>query len=84
MQNKKHLLRGFVLALVLIAAQLLAAPAAYFSAVTNLEPAGYWPLDETTSPPQPFSESITPNNLGSLGTNITGYYGAWYQPSSNS
>ena len=54
---------------------------AYFRAVTNLDPAGYWPLNETVHPPAPFLFSNVAVNLGSLGAQANGYYGAWYEPS---
>lgn len=62
---------------------LTAGPAAqaqtYSNAVMDLNPAGYWPLNETTPPPQPLD--LTAANIGSLGAAGNGYYGAWYQPS---
>ncbi len=53
----------------------------YFQAVTNLSPAGYWPLNETVPPPSAFAFSNIAVNLGTLGGQANGYYGAWYQPS---
>ncbi len=53
----------------------------YFQAVTNLSPAGYWPLNESVPPPSPFAFSNVAVNLGTLGGQADGYYGAWYQPS---
>jgi hypothetical protein len=47
----------------------------------GLNPVGYWPLNETTPPPQPLS--LTATNLGSLGASGNGSYGVWYQPSGN-
>ena len=51
----------------------------YSNAVMGLSPVGYWPLNETTAPPQPLN--LTATNLGSLGASGNGYYGAWYEPS---
>src|SRR5579863_5454815 len=51
----------------------------YSSAVMGLNPVGYWPLNESVTPPQPLN--LTAQNLGTLGTAGNGYYGAWYQPS---
>lgn len=61
----------------------LHAQSAYFEAVTNLSPAGYWPLNETVQPPAPFSSSLAAANAGSAGAAGNGYYGAWYQPNGN-
>ncbi|HEX4349598.1 MAG TPA: hypothetical protein VH251_04400, partial [Verrucomicrobiae bacterium] len=62
------------------AAALLAGRSAvaqtYSNAVMGLNPVGYWPLNETVAPPQPVN--LTANNLGSLGAEGNGYYGAWY------
>jgi hypothetical protein len=69
--------------LALFAAQTSRAQSAYFQAVTNLNPVGYWPLNETAQPPPPFSSGIVASNSGSAGIAGNGYYGAWYQPSSN-
>ena len=53
----------------------------YSNAVMGLNPAGYWPLTETTQPPQPVN--LTAHNLGTLGAGGNGSYGAWYQASGN-
>lgn len=53
----------------------------YSNAVMALNPAGYWPLNETTQPPQILN--ITATNSGSFGAAANGYYGAWYQSSGN-
>ena len=49
------------------------AASPYFSAVTNLNPAGYWPMHEV--------EAAAPGNIetnyGSLGVLGTGYYPDW-------
>ena len=70
-------------AVALVAGQALHGQSPYFKAVTNLNPVAYWPLNETAQPPAPFSFSLTASNSGSIGALGTGYYGAWYQPSSN-
>lgn len=54
----------------------------YQNAVQALNPAGYWPLNETVQPPAPLN--IIATNMGSLGPAGNGYYGAWYQPSGSS
>lgn len=56
-------------------------PGSYASAVEQLNPVGYWPLNETAQPPQPLN--LTAVNFGTLGPAGNGYYGAWYQPSGN-
>ncbi len=71
--------------LVCLVAALLTATGAvswaqtYSNAVMALNPAGYWPLNETAQPPMPVN--LTATNAGSLGAAGNGYYGAWYQPS---
>ncbi len=67
--------------LALAAGTAVEAQSAYFQAVTNLNPVGYWPLNETAQPPQPFAQSLVASNAGSLGAVGNGYYGAWYQAS---
>ncbi|HEX3720323.1 MAG TPA: DUF2341 domain-containing protein [Verrucomicrobiae bacterium] len=81
--QKKSIIKAIAMAAVFAAgSSVQAQPAgAYFQAVTNLDPAGYWPLNETAQPPAPFSFNNTADNLGSLGAQGIGYYGAWYQPS---
>jgi hypothetical protein len=77
------LTRAIAIALAIIANSAVHGQpvSAYFQAVTNLSPAGYWPLNETTQPPAPFAFSNVAANLGNLGSQANGYYGAWYQPS---
>jgi hypothetical protein len=77
------LTRGIALAAIIASASLLhgQSTSAYFEAVTNLHPAGYWPLNETAQPPAAFSVTHTAENLGSLGAQANGYYGAWYEAS---
>jgi len=61
---RKQLLVGFTsAALVLLAGTAGMAQSAYFQAVTNLNPAAYYPLQETVPPPINDVET----NLGSLG-----------------
>ncbi|HZV35056.1 MAG TPA: LamG-like jellyroll fold domain-containing protein, partial [Verrucomicrobiae bacterium] len=75
---KKLMTAGGVAALLLAAGLPLRAQSSYSNAVMSLNPAGYWPLNETTQPPQPIN--LTASNLSSLGAAGNGYYGAWYQP----
>ncbi|HWD21024.1 MAG TPA: DUF2341 domain-containing protein [Verrucomicrobiae bacterium] len=70
-------------ALTFVAGLTVQAQSPYSQAVTSLNPVGYWPLNETVQPPQPFAQSLVASNLGSLGAAGSGYYGAWYQPSGN-
>jgi hypothetical protein len=82
MSMNKQVLAGLALgALALVAGPGAQAQSIYSNAVAGLNPVGYWPLNETTPPPQPLN--ITALNLGSLGAAGNGYYGAWYQPSGN-
>ena len=79
-------MRNLILtAMTAAAAALLAGRSAvaqtYSNAVMGLNPVGYWPLNETVAPPQPVN--LTATNLGTLGTEGNGSYGAWYQPSGN-
>ena len=53
----------------------------YSNAVMGLNPAAYWPLNETVQPPQILN--LTATNDGTLGAAANGYYGAWYQASGN-
>ncbi|HEV2329134.1 MAG TPA: DUF2341 domain-containing protein [Verrucomicrobiae bacterium] len=53
----------------------------YSNTVMGLNPAGYWPLNETAQPPQVLN--LTATNSGSAGAAGDGYYGGWYQPSGN-
>jgi len=81
---KKTIASGIItLSLLLIAGQAVKGQSPYFKAVTNLNPVGYWPLNETNPPPPPFAFSIVATNSGSLGAAGNGYYAAWYQPSGN-
>jgi hypothetical protein len=61
--NKLLLVGGAALALMLPAATSIRAQSAYYQAVTNLNPALYIPLQETTPPPMGDVET----NYGSLG-----------------
>lgn len=49
---------------------------AYFQAVTNLNPVGYWPMHEAESPAPGDIET----NYGSAGALANGYYGDWVAP----
>lgn len=53
----------------------------YSNAVMGLNPAGYWPLNETAQPPQVLN--LTAANSGTAGAAGNGYYGGWYQESGN-
>lgn len=53
----------------------------YSNAVMGLNPAAYWPLNETATPPQVLN--LTATNSGSAGAAGNGYYGGWYQQSGN-
>ena len=57
-----------------------ASASAYASAVKNLGPVAYWPLDETTQPP--FGQYIA-TNLGTAGVLGQGYYETWFQAVAN-
>ena len=63
--QKSSLTTIVAMALTLIAGQVTQGQSAYFQAVTNLNPAGYWPLNETAQPPQPLTNVA--NNLGTYG-----------------
>ncbi len=49
------------------------AQSPYFNAVTNLNPAGYWPMHEVEQPVRGSTET----NYGSLANLATGYYSDW-------
>ena len=59
--------------LSLMLAWSASAQSAYFSAVTNLNPAGYWPMHEVAAPAPGDIET----NYGTLGLLGTGYYPDW-------
>ena len=63
----------------LAAAFSASAQSAYFSAVTNLNPAGYWPMHEV-APPAP---GDIETNYGTLGLLGTGYYPDWADANKN-
>ncbi len=50
----------------------------YSNAVMALNPVGYWPLQETTTPPSGY---YVATNLGTAAAAGNGYYQTWYQPS---
>ncbi|HTV41291.1 MAG TPA: LamG-like jellyroll fold domain-containing protein [Candidatus Sulfotelmatobacter sp.] len=64
-----------VLAMAGVLVSVMVAPAqpAYFQAVTNLQPAGYWPMHEMEANPHGDIET----NYGTLGTLASGFYGDW-------
>lgn len=69
---------SFVLTFILLALACLAPSASqaqspYFSAITNLNPAGYWPMHEIEAP----APGDTETNYGTLGLLGTGYYPDW-------
>ena len=79
---QKNILTYIVAVFVTLAVSATAwAQSSYSNAVMALNPAGYWPLNETTQPPQLLN--ITATNSGTLGAAGNGSYGAWYQPSGN-
>jgi hypothetical protein len=53
-----------------------ASASAYATAIKALNPAGYWPLDETTQPP--FGAYIA-TNLGTAGAAANGFYQTYFQ-----
>jgi hypothetical protein len=61
-------------ALLVLAATSRAQSGAFFQAVTNLNPLGYWPLNETTAPPGSKPNAL---NFGSLADNGTYSDGAF-------
>ena len=69
-----------MVALALAAGTVTQAQSAYFEAVTNLNPVTYWPLNETTQPP---NGQYIATNSGTAGAAGNGYYGSWYQLSGN-
>jgi hypothetical protein len=77
--NKRVLICAALGALALFAGTQAQAQSTYSNAVIALNPVAYWPLNETTPPPQLLN--LTAANLGSLGAAGKGFYGAWYQPS---
>ena len=78
--NKRVLINMAMAALALIAGPVAQAQSAYFQAVTNLSPVAYWPLNETTQPP---NGQYIATNSGTAGAAGNGYYGSWYQPITN-
>jgi hypothetical protein len=55
-------------------------PNTYAYSVRQLNPVAYWPLNETTQPPN--GQYVTTNS-GTAGAAGNGYYGSWYQPVGN-
>ncbi len=77
---KRKLIASALTAMLALGAGLATQAQTYSNAVMGLNPAGYWPLNETTQPPAPFAQTIVARNIGSLGAAGNGFYGAWYQP----
>ena len=75
----KHLFVGMALAVPALLADTQADAQSYSNAVMALSPTAYWPLTESAPPPMPLN--LTAANIGSLGAQGNGSYGAWYQPS---
>ena len=70
----RRLLAGLLsLALGLLPVMPARAQSAYFRAVTNLNPVGYWPMHEIEAPAPGDIET----NYGTLGLLGTGYYPDW-------
>lgn len=82
-KHASHLTQIVATGLLTLGLGAAAQAQTYSNAVMALNPVAYWPLNETTQPPSPFSFSIVATNSGSLGAQGNGYYGAWYQPSGN-
>ncbi|HEY3913191.1 MAG TPA: hypothetical protein VGN61_01790, partial [Verrucomicrobiae bacterium] len=84
--QKKLTIKTVAMALAIAASPVvIAQPSSpYFQAVTNLNPAGYWPLNEIVQPPAPFASNYVAANSGSLGTAGNGYYGVWYATNGDS
>ena len=78
--RKKQIL-GLAIASLALAAATSGRAQPYSNAVVGLNPVAYWPLNETTQPPNPVS--LVASNSGTLGAAVDGYYGAWYQASGN-
>src|ERR1017187_3931629 len=69
--SKRVLLSGLMtIASVLLGTPAVWAQSAFFTAVTNLNPVAYWPLQETAQPPIADVET----NYGSLGVVANAYY----------
>ena len=64
---------------LLMATTRLPAQSAYFQAVTNLNPIGYWPMHEVEAAAPGDIET----NYGTLGTLGSGYYNDWASLGSN-
>ncbi|MGH7991921.1 MAG: DUF2341 domain-containing protein [Limisphaerales bacterium] len=78
---QKNAITYIIVGIVTLFAGTVTWAQTYSNTVIGLNPAGYWPLNETVQPPQPLN--LVAANLGSLGAAGNGYYGAWYQPSGN-
>lgn len=76
MNRRNRRLFGAAAALVsafILSATAAHAQSAYFHAVTNLNPVGYWPMHEI----EPATPGDIETNYGSLGPLGTGYYPDW-------
>ncbi|MGH7977862.1 MAG: LamG-like jellyroll fold domain-containing protein, partial [Limisphaerales bacterium] len=78
---QKNTLGKIVGTLVTLGACATALAQTYSNAVMGLNPAGYWPLNESAQPQQILN--LTATNSGTTGAAGDGYYGAWYQQSGN-
>jgi hypothetical protein len=78
---QKRFITSIVTAFLAIAASVTGSAQTYSNAVVGLNPAGYWPLNETAQPPQVLN--LVATNYGTLGAAANGYYGGWYQQSGN-
>jgi hypothetical protein len=74
-QTEKPMRKQSLIPAIAAVLTMLAAPAshaAYSNAVTALNPVAYWPLSETTQPPNPVA--LTAPNLGTLGSSQDATY----------
>ena len=76
--NKIKFAGMMMISTIMIVLPMLTACAqpAYFMAVTNLNPVGYWPMHEVEAPVHGDIET----NYGSAGALANGYYGDWVAP----
>ena len=74
---QKRILAGIAGIIVTLGACATGWAQTYSNTVVGLNPAGYWPLNESAQPPQLIN--LTATNSGSLGAAGNGFYGAWYQ-----
>ncbi len=74
---RKKIISSVAVAALAFAAGTVAHAQTYSNAVMSLNPAGYWPLAETTQPPFAY---FVATNLGTAGDFGNGVYQTWYQP----